>query len=164
MGAFENCSSLGSITIPYSVSSIGSNAFLGCNTLCEVWNLSPFMYLEKGSEGYGYVAYYAIAIHDSLSDAALTYDKITVDGVTYYFAYARSENERYLYSIEGNNSVNSGMLLLPEYSKGKYIVTRNAVDANYNKVIVYDSVVGFEYSAWDRIAYSTVYYHGNYLM
>lgn len=160
--AFENCSSLGAIVIPYGVSSIGVNAFYGCEGLCEIWNLSRSLVLEKGSEGNGYLAYYAIAIHDSRYDAALTYDEITVDGVTYYFAYASSERERYLYSIKGSNSVNEGMLNLPDYAEGDYIVTRTAINESYYNVIVDDSVYGFEYDAWNQICFANVFYFGDY--
>ena len=59
--AFCNCDGLTSITIPNSVTEIGSYAFYGCSNLETVINLSNLIF-SKGSEGYGYIAYYACRV------------------------------------------------------------------------------------------------------
>jgi len=56
--AFSDCSSLTSITIPNSVTSIGTWAFVGCYNLKDIINCSD-LDLKKGDESHGLVAYYA---------------------------------------------------------------------------------------------------------
>ena len=60
--AFYKCSSLTSLTIPDSVTSIGYGAFAGCYRLVEVYNLSS-LNITKGSIDNGYVGYYALNIY-----------------------------------------------------------------------------------------------------
>ena len=56
--AFSYCSGLTSITIPNSITSIGSYSFTGCQNLKTVYNYSP-LEIVKGSTDNGEVAYYA---------------------------------------------------------------------------------------------------------
>ena len=56
--AFNTCTGVTSVVIPKSVTAIGYDAFYGCENLATVCNFSNLA-IEKGSEGYGYVAYYA---------------------------------------------------------------------------------------------------------
>ena len=72
---FANCSSLTSITIPNSVTSIGSDAFKGCVQLKTVVNYSNLEF-SIGSESYGYVAYNADRIINSINEESeLSNDK-----------------------------------------------------------------------------------------
>ena len=64
--AFSGCDSLTSVTIGNSVTSIGDDAFYKCYKLVEVYNLSS-LNIQKGSEDYGYVGYYAKDIYTSLN-------------------------------------------------------------------------------------------------
>ena len=114
--AFNSCSSLQSLTIPSSVYSIGTGAFTGCYSLREIWNLST-MYLEAGSSNHGDVARYAIIVHTYANAQPLQYSDIEENGITYSFAYAPTENLRYLYNVSGYSS---GMLYLPENADGSY--------------------------------------------
>ena len=57
--AFNGCSNLKTVTIGNRVTSIGSNAFNGCYNLKTVCNLSSSLYILKGSTDYGSVAKYA---------------------------------------------------------------------------------------------------------
>ncbi len=59
--AFYGCSNLKNITLPESLTTIGDHAFYECSNLKTVYNNSRIP-LEKGSESYGYVAYYAETI------------------------------------------------------------------------------------------------------
>ena len=50
------------VTIPNSVTTIGSEAFYDCNKLVEVYNKSS-LNITKGSSEYGYVGYYALNVY-----------------------------------------------------------------------------------------------------
>ena len=64
--AFYSCPNLTSVTIGSSVESIGEQAFGYCSKLVEVINRSSLQ-IEKGSYSNGYVAYYAIEVHNGES-------------------------------------------------------------------------------------------------
>ena len=59
--AFYGCSGLTNIEIPNSVTSIGNQAFENCTGLKTVINFSNLTF-SKGSEGSGYIAYYATKV------------------------------------------------------------------------------------------------------
>ena len=93
-GAFFYCTSMKSITIPDSVTTIGERAFLGCTKLVEVVNQSS-LDIQKGASSYGYVAYYALVVHNGESgsvnqDGYLFY---TIDGVNYLLGYTGADTE-----------------------------------------------------------------------
>ena len=62
--AFSGCSGLTSIEIPISVKSIGEKAFENCTELKTVYNFSTFTF-SKGSIYNGYVAYYADKVYNA---------------------------------------------------------------------------------------------------
>ena len=80
--AFKNCRLFTTITLPTTLESIGTNAFDGCYALIEVYNLSALT-LTLGSEDNGKVAYYAKAVHTSLSEPSA----IVTDDNGYRFIY-----------------------------------------------------------------------------
>lgn len=61
---------LTSITIGKGVTSIGQNAFLGCNNLVEVINLSSLP-IVQGKTDNGYVAYYALNVVNSADESKI---------------------------------------------------------------------------------------------
>ena len=71
---FLNNKTITSVTIPDGVTSIGNNAFNGCTRLGTVINLSNLP-LSKGSEDYGYVAYYADRVINSADISGISLDK-----------------------------------------------------------------------------------------
>ncbi len=95
--AFQNCSSLTTITLPESLTTIGDNAFNGCTKLLEVYNLSYTINLTIGETSNGYAAYYAQAVHTSLTEESIYqkdsngYTFIAKDGKGYLFAYEGTE-------------------------------------------------------------------------
>ncbi|MBQ9085097.1 MAG: leucine-rich repeat domain-containing protein [Clostridia bacterium] len=92
--AFYNCTSLTSVTIGNGVTSIGSSAFEDCYKLVEVINISS-LNIVAGSSYNGYVAYYAKEVHKGDSkivnkDGYLFY---TYNGVNYLLGYTRDDTE-----------------------------------------------------------------------
>ncbi len=125
---FSNCSSLTSITIPENVSTIGSNAFNGCSKLLEVYNKSALS-LTPGSENNGYVAYYALAIHNNMNEKSI-YEK---DANGYTFVVKNGKG--YLFSYDGDNS---NITLPSSFTKNNvtydtYDIHPNAL--SYNNII-----------------------------
>ncbi|MGN0813805.1 MAG: leucine-rich repeat protein [Candidatus Coproplasma sp.] len=79
--AFASCTSLTQFTVGLNVSSIASYAFNNCYRLREVYNYSS-LGVEKGSDDYGSIAKWAIAVYTPLSDdTRLEY--VTIDGISY---------------------------------------------------------------------------------
>ena len=74
-----------SVTLPESLTAIGNSAFSGCHNLKEVYNNSS-LNITAGSSGYGYVAYYAVKVHNSSESESIFDDEsgfAIVDGVLY---------------------------------------------------------------------------------
>ena len=95
--AFYNCTSLTSVTIPDSVTSIGSYAFEGCTKLVEVYNKSS-LGITAGSYNYGYVARYAKHVYTEgggswLSDTEDGFRFFWNGKIGYLVAYLGSETE-----------------------------------------------------------------------
>ncbi len=73
--AFYQNKNIYSIKIPASVTAIGTDAFNECCHLVEIYNASS-LDLGTGYTGNGYVAYYAIKIHeDYTEDSILVFDE-----------------------------------------------------------------------------------------
>ncbi|MBR7111526.1 MAG: leucine-rich repeat domain-containing protein [Clostridia bacterium] len=110
--AFYSCPNLTSVTIGSSVESIGEQAFGYCSKLVEVINRSSLQ-IEKGSYSNGYVAYYAIEVHNGESKLSKVGDYLfyTYNGVYYLVAYI------------GNDTA----ITLPESYNGKsYVINQYA--------------------------------------
>ena len=89
--AFRGNSTITSIVIPEGVTSIGDDAFDGCNNLKLVINYSDLP-LQRGSSSYGYVGYYAdrvINVDNFIGDYAFK----TKDGVHYLTGYIGDDTE-----------------------------------------------------------------------
>jgi hypothetical protein len=78
--AFQNCSSLTSITIPSAVRNIGTKAFESCNSLAEVYDLSS-LNITVGSSDNGEVGFYAKVVHTNSND---TTNIVLSNNVKYY--------------------------------------------------------------------------------
>ncbi len=70
-GAFQNCTDLTSVTIPNSITSIGENAFVGCNTLTIIYEgtLNNWETVEKASGWDGNIGTYNIHCTDKHIEA-----------------------------------------------------------------------------------------------
>lgn len=86
--AFYNRRSIVSVEIPEGITGIGAAAFEHCYKLCEVLNNSSLR-ITKGSQNYGYVANYALDVHDGESkiDRAGDFLFYTYEGVNYLIGY-----------------------------------------------------------------------------
>ena len=136
---FYDYSNLACLIIPASVKSIGENAFAGCKHLYEIYNLSS-LNLTCGSKEYGYVAYYAKVIHNSLEEPSIFF--ITEDGFVFMviddycalFTYINSEN-----SITLPASVVIGNRTITEYEIADYAFEGNS---NLQNVTIPNCVIG----------------------
>ncbi|MBE7079874.1 MAG: leucine-rich repeat domain-containing protein [Clostridiales bacterium] len=127
--AFSDCYALESITIPSSVSEIEYGAFENCSQLYEVYNLSSYLSIVRGESTNGSVAYNAVIVHDSLSDAGLK--EATVDGMV--FKYAESEGEACLFKYEGSaENLTFAAVRLGNKTYSTYWIYRNAFEGNYS--------------------------------
>ena len=88
------CAGLTSITIPNSVTSIGSNAFYNCCHLAEVINKSSLA-ITAGSTYNGYIGYYALEVHsgESKIDSVGSYLFYIYDGVNYLLGYVGDDKD-----------------------------------------------------------------------
>ena len=135
-GAFENCTNLTSVTIGSGVTSIDSVVFLYCYKLVEVINKSSLT-LTEGSYSNGYVAYYALEVHDGESKIVNKngYLFYTVGGVNYLVNYIGKDTE----------------LTLPaNYNGANYVINDHAFYNNdkITKVTIPDSVTSIGSSAF----------------
>ena len=164
--AFYGCSSLKPFRVPSTLNgrNIGSSAFYGCEGLYELWCESSRSDLVVGSSDRGYIAYYAIAIHYSYSESALTFHTLTQNGVEYEFAYDREvsgsdSGVRYLIGATGYDG--SSVFQFPTTTTYNYIVSRFlADDVSFSSAYVPTCVQGFETSYLNRWGYPTIYYAG----
>ncbi len=91
--AFYGCTGLKSFIVPAGVQGIDTDAFYRCYNLKEIYNLSR-LNIQVGSTNYGYIAYYAVVVHNSISDESI-YQNIYDDFGIYngiLFAYTGNQN------------------------------------------------------------------------
>lgn len=133
-------------SFPKRIITFGNSAFYGCKNLREVHGNS---YLSKGSQYYGYVAYYAIAVNNTL--------KYTSSGD---FAFAGDGSNWFLYRYNGNNS---SLVKLPESfsyngTTYNYAIHRYAFENPITQLVVPTTVKSIDKDAFSSV--SNVYYKG----
>ena len=92
--SFMDCNNLTSVTIGDSVTSIGEDAFGECYKIVEVINKSNLT-ITEGAEENGFVAYYALEVHDGESKIVNTNDYLfyTYDDINYLLGYVGNDTE-----------------------------------------------------------------------
>lgn len=93
--AFRDCGNLTSVTISSSVNTIGSLAFYNCYRLSEVVN-NGSLDISTGTAANGYMGYYALTVHDGVSEVTQVGDYMFVvgdDNVNYLIGYFGSSDE-----------------------------------------------------------------------
>ncbi len=136
-GAFYGCTGLTSITIPNSVTSIGSSAFYGCTGLKTVFNFSNLTF-RKGSNSYGYVAYYADKVYNAPNGS--------IEGD---FIFGKPNDVNTLLYYLGNATE----LTLPAGYNGENYAIGAAAFQNYTglaaELIIHNNITGIGASAFD---------------
>lgn len=126
--AFSNCSNLMSITLGEKITSIGNDAFYNCTNLVEVVNHSGLK-LDEDYKKYGGITQYAISIHNGES---------TLEQVGDAFFITATDNTHYLV----NMFVDGEEMRLPDYEKGKYIISISMTYYDIKSVYMSGSVCG----------------------
>ena len=133
--AFYGCTGLTSIIIGKSVTGIGNSVFYNCKNLKTVINLSSLTF-SKGSNSYGYVAYYAekvINVSNSFVEDDFIFGKVS------------SENSLVYYS--GNDAE----LTLPQsYNGENYVIAADAFKNNTSitSIVIPNGVTGIGSNAF----------------
>ena len=117
--AFYGCTGLMSVILGNSVTSIGSSAFYNCSRLVEIYNKSSLK-IKIGDWNNGYIAYYAKNVYTEEGGNKLSTDKAG------YVTYLDGE-ERILVAYNGTNTdliIPSGITVIAEeVFKNRYDLT-----------------------------------------
>ncbi len=139
--AFRNCTGLTSIEIPGSISSIGDYSFEGCIRLKEIYNQSSLPIL-KGSTSYGFIAYYAINVYNTVSgESKLDYCD---DGYIFY------EDGETVYLL-GYTGIDTELVLPDNYKNKSYGIYQYAFYecANLTSVTIGAGAVSIDSTAFN---------------
>ena len=151
--AFAYCTRLLSVKLYENVGSIGADAFLGCGMLWEVFDLSPYVDVEKGAKSYGGVALNASEVFYEDTEGL---PRQEYDGAKLIKAFG----VWYLYDFEenGKSTVKIGAL------DSDLIVMCGVMDgASFKAIVLPESTARLENGAFAGCyALSTIYYGGSF--
>ncbi|MCR5647054.1 MAG: leucine-rich repeat domain-containing protein [Acholeplasmatales bacterium] len=136
--AFYHNNCICSITIPSSVTAIRDNAFAECYHLVEIFNLSS-LDISKGSESNGYIAYYALVLHDSLEDSQVVVDE---NGVVFAYDVANSRGYVVAYTGDSLDVVIPGSFVYNSTTITKLKIYKNCFkdETRFNSITILDGV------------------------
>ena len=136
--AFYHNNYICSITIPSSVTAIRENAFAECYHLVEIFNLSS-LDISKGSVSNGYIAYYALVLHDSLEDSQVVVDE---NGVVFAYDVANSRGYVVAYTGDSLDVVMPGSFVYNSTTITKLKIYKNCFkdETRFNSITILDGV------------------------
>ena len=143
--AFSGCGGIVSVTLPRSLTAIGTGAFWYCKNLLEVRNNSTLPIEKNTTDNYGRIGYYAQEI---IVDPEVQ-SRIEKDEDGFYFY--RTDDILYLIGCEENPST----LVLPAGHKGEsYVIRENAFAgrSELTALTVPEGVIGIDASAFANCA------------
>lgn len=149
--AFYNCTKLLSVTLPEKLETIGSEAFYGCEQLLEVYDLTPYIYVEKSDYYNGCVAYYAKAVFTS---SAQSLERIELDG----FYFVKYNTTYYLHHYVGDMQ---DILTIPETGYDIVILANAFEGSNASKTVISESVTVIYADTYNYSVLEDSYYKGN---
>ncbi len=150
-GAFFSCSSLTSMVLPQSLTSIAYSAFERCYRLAEIYNLSSLP-IEKGSQDYGCIGYYALDVYTSLSEESKLYQ---VDD----YVFHKNGDTAVLIGYLGKDSAHA----LPNDMTAPYSINRYAFagEDDLTSITLSTSVTGIGWYAFQNCTgLTSISFHG----
>ena len=161
-----------SVTLGANVTTIGSSAFISCDKLIEVINLSS-LELTAGSTAYGYIAQNALTVKkDGGSDIENLngYVFYTTNRVNYFVTYTGSDTELYLpasynggsYQIYENAFYRNGTIEIVHISAGVTAIGAKAfyMCSSLTKVVMSNTVNEIGSMAFAMSSLSTIEFEG----
>lgn len=150
--AFEYCRKLLSVTLPSGLKSIGSYAFRGCDQLYEVYDLTSYITVSRGSNGNGYVGKNAAVVLTSAGSAGLL--RYVKDGIT----FVKINGTYYIYTCE--YGVDGTELTIPAYGSDVHMLPRAFAGIAISTLVLPTSVTELPSNAFTASYIYTIYYGG----
>ena len=159
--AFSYCRSIKTITLPASLTEIGTEAFYECTHLYDVTNSSELS-ISAASSSYGWVGYYALAVHPASSPL----EKKTVSSATATAEFAKHDGKWYLISVipDANSSVVEIPALTESGAPRSYTVFGRAfqdLGYSFSYLVLPETIESIQPLAVNTLGLYSVYFKGS---